>query len=74
MLAILGLSFDDELQRLNATKNVLAALANLLAGVIFAFAAHVDWAIVALIVPARSSAAPSAPATAAASRRRRCAR
>lgn len=51
MLGILGLSFDDELQRLNATKNVLAGLANLLAGAIFAFAAHVDWAIVALIVP-----------------------
>ena len=32
-------------------ENVLAALANLLAGVIFAFAAHVDWAVVALIVP-----------------------
>ena len=51
MLAILGLSFDDELQRLNATKNVLAGLANFLAGVIFAFAAHVDWAVVALIMP-----------------------
>lgn len=51
MLAILGLSFDDDLQRLNATKNVLAGLANFLAGVIFAFAAHVDWAVVALIVP-----------------------
>jgi uncharacterized protein len=51
MLAILGLSFDDELQRLNATKNVLAGLANFLAGVIFAFAAHVDWAVVALIAP-----------------------
>ena len=33
MLAILGLSFDEDLQRLNATKNVLAGLANLLAGV-----------------------------------------
>jgi hypothetical protein len=51
MLSILGLSFDDDLHRLNATKNVLAALANLLAGVIFAIAAHVDWAVVALIVP-----------------------
>ncbi|HXR13620.1 MAG TPA: sulfite exporter TauE/SafE family protein [Solirubrobacteraceae bacterium] len=51
MLAILGLSFDDDLHRLNATKNVLAAMANLLAGVIFAIAAHVDWAVVALIVP-----------------------
>jgi uncharacterized membrane protein YfcA len=51
MLAILGLSFDDELQRLNGTKNVLAAVANTLAGVIFAVAAHVNWPVVALIVP-----------------------
>jgi hypothetical protein len=51
MLSILGLSFDDELQRLNATKNVLAAVANALAGIIFAFAAHVSWPVVALIVP-----------------------
>ena len=51
MLAILGLTFDDHLHRLNATKNVLAALANLLAGAIFAIAAPVNWAVVALIVP-----------------------
>ena len=51
VLAILSVSLDDELQRLNATKNVLAAVANTLAGVIFAVAAHVNWPVVALIVP-----------------------
>ena len=32
LLAILGLALDDALQRVNATKNVLAGLANLLSG------------------------------------------
>jgi uncharacterized membrane protein YfcA len=49
LLAILGLALDDALQRLNATKNVLAGLANLLSGVIFALAAHVYWPAVGLI-------------------------
>ena len=49
LLAILGLAIEDRLQRLNATKNVLAGLANLLSGVIFAVAAHVYWPAVGLI-------------------------
>jgi uncharacterized protein len=49
LLAILGLALDDTLQRINATKNVLAGLANLIAGVIFAIFAHVAWPAVALI-------------------------
>jgi uncharacterized membrane protein YfcA len=49
LLAILSLSLDDELQRINALKNVLAGLVNLVAGVIFVFAAHVAWAPAALI-------------------------
>ena len=49
LLAILGLTVDDELQRLNALKVVLAGLVNLVAGVIFVFAAHVDWAAAGLI-------------------------
>jgi uncharacterized membrane protein YfcA len=49
LLAILGLALDDALQRLNAAKNVLAGLANLLAGVIFATVAHVAWPAVGLI-------------------------
>jgi uncharacterized membrane protein YfcA len=49
MLAVLGLALDDSLQRLNACKNVLAGLVNLLAGVIFATVAHVAWPVVGLI-------------------------
>jgi uncharacterized membrane protein YfcA len=43
LLAILGLSLDDDLQRINALKIVLAGLVNLVAGVVFVIAAHVAW-------------------------------
>jgi uncharacterized membrane protein YfcA len=49
LLSLLGLSIDDELQRINALKVVLAGLNNLVAGLIFVFAAHVDWAAAGLI-------------------------
>jgi uncharacterized membrane protein YfcA len=49
LLAILSLSLDDDLQRINALKVVLAGLVNLVAGIIFVFAAHVAWAPAALI-------------------------
>jgi hypothetical protein len=49
LLSILGLALHDTLQRINATKNVLAGLANLLAGLIFAVVAHVSWPAVGLI-------------------------
>jgi uncharacterized protein len=49
LLAFLGLSIDDDLQRINALKVVLAGLANLVAGVIFVFAAHVAWGAAGLI-------------------------
>ena len=49
LLAILSLSLDDNLQRINALKVVLAGLVNLIAGVIFVFAAHVNWGAAALI-------------------------
>ncbi len=49
LLAILGLTIDDELQRLNAAKVILAGVVNLVAGVIFVFAAHVDWGVAGLI-------------------------
>ena len=49
LLAVLGLALDDALQRLNACKNVLAGVANLLSGAIFAIVAHVAWPAVALI-------------------------
>jgi uncharacterized protein len=49
LLAILSLSVDDHLQRLNALKVVLAGLVNLVAGVIFIFAAPVAWGPAGLI-------------------------
>ncbi|HEY4829497.1 MAG TPA: sulfite exporter TauE/SafE family protein [Solirubrobacteraceae bacterium] len=50
LLAILGLSLPDEdLQRINAVKVVLAGLVNLIAGIVFIFAAHVAWAAAGLI-------------------------
>jgi uncharacterized membrane protein YfcA len=49
LLAILGLSIEDDLQRINALKVVLAGLVNLVAGVVFEFAAHVSWLPAVLI-------------------------
>jgi uncharacterized membrane protein YfcA len=49
LLAILGLALDEELQRINALKVVLAGLVNFVAGVIFVFSAHVAWGAAALI-------------------------
>ena len=49
LLAILGLSLAETLQRMNAIKNVLAGLVNLVAGVVFVIAAHVAWGAALLI-------------------------
>ena len=49
VLAILTLSLDDELQRLNAVKVVLTGLVNLVSGIVFIFAAHVAWGAAGLI-------------------------
>jgi uncharacterized protein len=49
LLAVLRLAFADNLQRLNAVKNVLAALANGVAAVLFVAVAHIAWAAAALI-------------------------
>jgi uncharacterized membrane protein YfcA len=49
LLAVLGLGLDDELQRVNALKNVLAGLANLASAVVFVLFAHLAWAAVVLL-------------------------
>jgi uncharacterized protein len=49
LLAMLRLAFGDDLQRLNAIKNVLAGIANGVAAVLFIAVAHVDWTAAALI-------------------------
>ena len=49
MIAIIGIGVAESLQRLNALKNVLVAVANGISGLIFALVADVDWKIAALI-------------------------
>jgi uncharacterized membrane protein YfcA len=49
LMAVLGIGVDDDLQRLNATKNVLALVVNTASAVIFIAVADVDWAIAGLI-------------------------
>ncbi len=49
LLAVLGLSLTDSLQRVNALKNVLATLTNAVAALVFVVFAHVDWRIAALL-------------------------
>jgi uncharacterized protein len=49
LMSLLRLCFSEHLQVLNAIKNVLAGVANLVAGILFVFAAHVAWGAAALI-------------------------
>jgi uncharacterized membrane protein YfcA len=43
LLGIMGLALRDDLQRINAAKNVLAAIVNGVAAVLFIVVAHVAW-------------------------------
>ena len=49
LVGLMGLLLADPLQRLNAFKNTLAAVVNLVAGVIYAFVAPVSWPVVAIL-------------------------
>lgn len=48
-LSLMGLLLSEELQRLNAVKNVLSLLVNGVAALFFLFAAPIDWLAVVLI-------------------------
>ncbi|MET9686277.1 sulfite exporter TauE/SafE family protein [Streptomyces coeruleorubidus] len=48
-VSLMGMLLDDTLQRLNAVKNVLAAVVNTVAAVLFVFFAEFDWTAVLLI-------------------------
>ncbi|WP_282698132.1 sulfite exporter TauE/SafE family protein [Streptomyces sp. CC208A] len=48
-LSLMGLLLHDDLQRINAVKNVLGALVNGVAAVFFLFVAEFDWTAVLLI-------------------------
>jgi len=49
LIAMLGALLDSDLQRVNALKNVLSLVVNLVAGVLFAIVAHPNWTYVLLI-------------------------
>jgi hypothetical protein len=49
LIAVLAVGLDETLQRVNAAKNVLGGLANLIAGVLFIVVADVNWAAAGLV-------------------------
>jgi uncharacterized membrane protein YfcA len=49
LIAVLSIFLDDDLQRLNAGKNVLAMSVNAVASVVFILSTEVDWKVVGTI-------------------------
>lgn len=49
LIALLAIFIDDELQRLNGTKNALALTANLVAGLLFVATTDISWSVAGLI-------------------------
>ena len=49
LISLLAIFIDDDLQRLNGTKNALALIVNGVAGVVFVLDAHVSWSVAVLI-------------------------
>jgi len=49
LIAVMALALAEPLQRINAMKNVLAGLVNLVAALLFIAVAEVDWAVAGLI-------------------------
>jgi uncharacterized membrane protein YfcA len=49
LMAVMGMLINESLQRLNAVKNVLSAVVNVVAGTVYAFVAPVHWGVVALL-------------------------
>jgi hypothetical protein len=50
LIAILGALVDTQLQRVNALKNVLAAVVNAVAAVVFILVAPIDWGVALTLV------------------------
>jgi len=50
LIALLAITLDQNLQRVNAMKNLLAALVNVVAAIFFIFAADIDWLVALLIM------------------------
>jgi uncharacterized membrane protein YfcA len=49
LVGVMGLLLTDPLQRLNAFKNTLTAVVNLVAGTVYAFVAPISWPVVAVL-------------------------
>ena len=49
LVGVMGLLLTDPLQRLNAFKNALTAVVNLVAGLIYAFVAPISWPVVGVL-------------------------
>jgi uncharacterized protein len=49
VIGLLGTFLDETLQRVNGAKNVLVAVVNGVAAIIYLFFAHIDWLVVLLI-------------------------
>jgi len=49
LIALLTIFLQDDLQRLNATKNMLAMFVNGMASVVFILGTSVDWKVVGII-------------------------
>jgi uncharacterized membrane protein YfcA len=49
LIGVLSVFLKDELQRINALKNVMSTVINFVAAIVFVFAAHVAWIAAALI-------------------------
>jgi uncharacterized membrane protein YfcA len=49
LIALLAIFIDDDLQRLNGTKNALALTVNAVAGIYFIATTHISWSVAGLI-------------------------
>ena len=49
LIALLAIFIDDDLQRLNGTKNALALMVNAVAGIFFVATTHISWSVAGLI-------------------------
>lgn len=49
LIALLGIVLDDQMQRINALKNVLAGLANVVAALLFISVTHIAWGAAGLL-------------------------
>ncbi|MCW2810314.1 MAG: hypothetical protein JWP61_772 [Friedmanniella sp.] len=49
VIAVMGVALTESLGRINGLKNVLTAIANAVAGVVFVLISHVDWTIVGVL-------------------------